>query len=222
MVVCDDPGSVAVVQLKCRFLSSCIAAFTAAKCALFAMSAACELYMYTSRSPCLNTRRPVAQPRPGRECRFAPPSAPVTLQLVLRSLAWCGASASASHCICSHPATHLTPTTHCFVGSTWQNLLARRSVRRTRSAEHDDTCLRRQSVVESCVHSTNKAERRAPDLVVCAETDPLRDRAILLGLLRQLLLDPEGLLRGLHKHHTKISGKPSKIWRDKACSGPPG
>lgn len=41
---------------------------------------------------------------------------------------------------------------------------------------------------------------RAPDGVVCAEADPLRDGPVLLGLLRQLVLDEEGLLGRLRAH----------------------
>ena len=44
-----------------------------------------------------------------------------------------------------------------------------------------------------------------PDLVVCPEPNPLRDGAVLLGLLGQLLLDPEGLLRRLQQPQSKVS-----------------
>ena len=44
-----------------------------------------------------------------------------------------------------------------------------------------------------------------PDGVVCAETDPLGDGPVLLGLLGQLVLDEESLLGRLHRTHTEPS-----------------
>lgn len=42
----------------------------------------------------------------------------------------------------------------------------------------------------------------APDFVVGPQTDPLRNLPVLACLLRQDLLDLEGLVRGLQKRHT--------------------
>ena len=46
---------------------------------------------------------------------------------------------------------------------------------------------------------------QSPDFIVCSEAYPLRYRPILLGLLCQLLFDPESLLRGLQasQSHSK-------------------
>ena len=43
----------------------------------------------------------------------------------------------------------------------------------------------------------------SPNLVSCPESDPLRDRSVLLGLLGQDPLDLESLLRRLHKQVTE-------------------
>ena len=48
----------------------------------------------------------------------------------------------------------------------------------------------------------------APDLVVGPQTDPLRNLPVLACLLRQDLLDLEGLVRGLQNKDTHASSTP--------------
>ena len=49
-------------------------------------------------------------------------------------------------------------------------------------------------------------EARAPDGVVGAHADPVGDRPVLPHLLRQLLLDPERLVRRLQQKKQPIRG----------------
>lgn len=58
---------------------------------------------------------------------------------------------------------------------------------------------------------TTRQAFHTPDLVICAETNPLRNRAILLGLLGQLALDEERLLGRLHNQRENIFRRKSHI-----------
>jgi hypothetical protein len=52
--------------------------------------------------------------------------------------------------------------------------------------------------------------RPSPDGIVSAHADPVGDGAVLAHLLRQLLLDPEGLVRRLRKQRSTPSTKSEK------------
>ena len=54
-----------------------------------------------------------------------------------------------------------------------------------------------QPVPSTVVDVWNRYALIAPDLVVGPQTDPLRNLPVLASLLRQDLLDLEGLVRGL-------------------------
>jgi hypothetical protein len=54
--------------------------------------------------------------------------------------------------------------------------------------------------------------RPSPDGVVRAHADPVGDGAVLAHLLRQLLLDPEGLVRRLREQRSRPATMSEKQW----------
>ena len=66
------------------------------------------------------------------------------------------------------------------------------------------------------------AEANEPDGVVGAHADPVGDGAVLAHLLRQLLLDPEGLVRRLREQRSKPATTSEKHRSQSGTGHPPG